>query len=407
MAKKKIKIAEIGDDIPEYRLPVLRDRDGDLSKRWYVEYYVWDANKNNGRGKLIRKQKTAPLSMDAMERREFLQPYLDELSVALPMGRHIRKNTEGNKDEVYKKDITAIEAYMKIVLVKKATLKKRSFISYRNAANRFMQYLKQFNMQEMMLYELSKDFCIEYLDWYQEEFRVGNRTRNNIMTYLRTMAYDLKDRGYVEENPWAGIKKERTKVSQNFPFSAHHKELLFPHLQEDPQLWYACQFLYYLFIRVQEMEQMRIGQIRWNQKVVIIDNTFKSGAPKAKKISKSCEKMIEEMGILKMNPDWYIFGSQGKPGPYPTKPDTLSKRFRDLRRALDIDEKYKFYSWKHTGNLDAVLAGVNIKAIQSQNGHVNIEDTDKYLRSLGIEHNQQIRDRQPSFDGPGPTPEKN
>ena len=113
------------------------------------------------------------------------------------------------------------------------------------------------------------------------------------------------------------------------------------------------------------------------------------------------------MGILKMNPDWYIFGSQGKPGPYPTKPDTLSKRFRDLRRALDIDEKYKFYSWKHTGNLDAVLAGVNIKAIQSQNGHVNIEDTDKYLRSLGIEHNQQIRDRQPSFDGPGPTPEKN
>ena len=70
----------------EYRLCEIRDRGGDLSKRWYVEFWVWDIAKEQ----LIRKPdyisakfKTAP------ERYAEAQRIKNEIDKALKDGAYI------------------------------------------------------------------------------------------------------------------------------------------------------------------------------------------------------------------------------------------------------------------------------------------------------------------------------
>jgi integrase len=43
---------------------------------------------------------------------------------------------------------------------------------------------------------------------------------------------------------------------------------------------------------------------------------------------------------------------------------------------------YKFYSWKHTGAVEASLSGIPDKHIQMQLGHTSLETTSRYLRKM-------------------------
>ena len=51
---------------------------------------------------------------------------------------------------------------------------------------------------------------------------------------------------------------------------------------------------------------------------------------------------------------------------------------------LELNTDYTLYSWKHSGVVAAYNAGVDIKTIQNQCRHHSLEQTDVYLKSLGL-----------------------
>lgn len=392
----------MSDEIKEYRLPELHTFGDDMSKRWTIEFCVWDENQNDGKGKLTRKQKRIPVRFNYDQRMQMAQKYITALSLSLSNGWYIKKKKDRDLSkeppELIIADASVAEAYRGMILIKRHSLKKGSIKDYRLCTNHFIEFIESEGLDQLLIKELDEKTCLKFLDVWQMNSQASNRTRNNKLRVLKTLTNDLIKRGFLEKNPWSKIEKLRVTEPQNYPFQKYHKEVLIPFMKEnDKQLWYACQFLYYLFIRIGELENIKIEQVRWDQNQVMIPNTFKSGKAKYPTISEAFEKVILEMGILKMNPDWYVFGTGGKPGPVKMKKGNLTKRFSEVRDHLQIDSKYVFYCWKHTGNFDSALAGVNIKAIQRQNGHAKLEDTDKYLRSIGVEHNEQIRERQPDI----------
>ena len=48
------------------------------------------------------------------------------------------------------------------------------------------------------------------------------------------------------------------------------------------------------------------------------------------------------------------------------------------------DLEYDLYSWKHTGNISAYLAGADLMYLRDQNGHHSVSQTEKYLKDLGM-----------------------
>ena len=68
----------------------------------------------------------------------------------------------------------------------------------------------------------------------------------------------------------------------------------------------------------------------------------------------------------------------------------MGERFRKLIKALNLGKDYTLYSWKHSGVVVAYKAGIDIKTIQSQCRHKSLEQTDIYLKSLGLSMNLAI-----------------
>jgi hypothetical protein len=75
----------------------------------------------------------------------------------------------------------------------------------------------------------------------------------------------------------------------------------------------------------------------------------------------------------------------------------MLKRFRKVLNGLGFGNEYKLYSWKHTGAVASVRAGVGLKELQIQLRHHSLEEVDKYLRQLGVWDLANLEDRFPAI----------
>jgi hypothetical protein len=75
----------------------------------------------------------------------------------------------------------------------------------------------------------------------------------------------------------------------------------------------------------------------------------------------------------------------------------MNKRHRKILTDLGFSTAHKLYSWKHTGAINAVLAGVTVKELQIQLRHASLEEVDKYLRQLGAFDLKALEDKFPGI----------
>ena len=83
----------MGEKIYPFRKAKLQDCDGNLKKRWYVSFYVWDIQKNS----LIRKREYSINEYKTKEERfAFAKQRIDSVNMLLAEGYHIdsRKQEE-------------------------------------------------------------------------------------------------------------------------------------------------------------------------------------------------------------------------------------------------------------------------------------------------------------------------
>jgi integrase len=101
------------------------------------------------------------------------------------------------------------------------------------------------------------------------------------------------------------------------------------------------------------------------------------------------------MKILEQPSHYYVFGKKDLTPNFERAAINLPNR---LHKEILIKLKmYRFketvlYSWKHTGNINAYLKGMDIKLIQQINGHTSLETTEIYLRKLGLFLDKQAFD---------------
>jgi Phage integrase family. len=102
------------------------------------------------------------------------------------------------------------------------------------------------------------------------------------------------------------------------------------------------------------------------------------------------ERFYNDLRNLKFidNEGEYVFHSQDKLKPI--SKNMMGERYRKLIKGLKLGNDYTLYSWKHSGVVTAYKAGIDIKTIQSQCRHQSLEQTDIYLKSLGLSVNLAI-----------------
>ena len=348
---------------------------------WYILYYIFD----EGQDKLIRKRFYKIKGSTAAEKRKDARGHIVKINKALSSGLYIK--AEETREEA--QSVSIKQGFEYVIELKSSQLGKRSSSHYRLTLGEFLKYLEAKKMLHYPAHMIRRADVVLFLDTIQKERKLANKTRNNYRTYIYSAFNILLEREWIEANPVLKIPtlKETRKEYRSFT-NADHRRINDYMKRNHHRLWEFTQFIFYGFIRPVEITRLKIEHIRLDKRVVLISPTdAKNGEFKPVEITKSLREVIENMELDKYPSHYYVFSAEKGwlPGEKQLVRNRVSEAHKIVLQNLGLDNGiYDMYSHKHTGNERAVLAGMDIYWVMSQNRHSSLEQTQIYLRGLGL-----------------------
>ncbi|MEQ8628117.1 tyrosine-type recombinase/integrase [Ekhidna sp.] len=395
---------KLTNDTPKYpyRLGHIADRGGDLSKRWYVTFYVYDIAK----GELMRKMAYGNINkkksrVGRMAEARKLKQKIDNLLLS---GHVTNSNIkEPPKPQPHKNRSFTIGTALKYALeIKKNEVKPSSYKEYKVAlgmVEKFLRYTGDWGLPlERFTYEVG-DSIFEYLKGeYVSPYTgdpLSNTSINNYRTFLRNLINVLRRKELLKIDPTARVSKQKAKVKFHEVYADDEIERIKNYLiEQDPHLWLLCQFVYYCFVRPgREARKLKIKHLRADNRLIIPSDVGKTDL-RYPIIPEALQMAINDWKLRDYSPEYYIFAQGGKPGADMCYRNYWTNRYRRVREKLKFKPEQTLYSWKHTGACKLYQVVKDPYVIMQQCGHTTIETTMKYLRQLG-----QFSDNRLDFPG--------
>jgi len=368
------------------RLPRLFDCKGDLTKNWFVEY----AYRNPNTLKLERFRISENINdfNTADERIAAANKIITVYSRKLKSGFNPFINDQWVYDSLSyesamikkrKVDFT-IEGYLNEAyqFIEKS-LKDKTQRKYLGQLRQFCFWLSDKKYDNMHIDEFSVNHCTEFLNQFKSP-TTRNDYKANMSRFWKLIIQFKK----AKENPWDVIKKIPEYREGKLPFNKRQIEILKNEFYSNhPHLWLFCMFQYYCFIRPGELRLLKVEHVDIANQVITIPADISKN--KKKQTVWIPDVFLEHVQFLENeHPEFFIFSKSYKPGMVPVSRDFYNKLHKKVLSDFGFGRRYALYSWKHTGAKALATSGANIKELQMQLRHSDLETTDIYLKSLGI-----------------------
>lgn len=339
-------------------------------ERWYVFYTKVEPFRKNKRVKVYG-------DINAAKNLEEKQKRADALlaQVLKELGEGVERKTISSVKETFD------SAAARFVEAKKDSWRQKTFQTYTNKIKHFSEWLATHSLNVFTANEA------QAFSRHLTSVRKASSVTHNGYIAILSAIFDEMD---TEVNPWKKVKKLKENKTPARYFNSLQKKKLKDHIStNDAQLWLACRFMYYCYIRPSEMRMLRISDIDPDtQTIAIRASIAKNKKTQSVVIPDVFWEEILETDLLNYPSSNYIFSQKGLPGARPIKMDSLARRHKEALIFLGFDtEEYKFYSWKHTGAVAFLKENRGtMKELQLQLRHASLEETDGYLRQLKIEN---------------------
>lgn len=287
----------------------------------------------------------------------------------------LRREVQANL--VFMDDPILIQLLHRFLASKEKTVRRRTYQNYVSKARLFIDYYKggEFSHREAQI----------FLDYLIEERGLNKGTRNDFRVFMNMFFGYLLQRELWPENPFERTKKVRAVKQPARYFQPRQVRQLQQIFQEEqPILARFTRMMFYTFIRPAELRRLRVADILFDERKIYVPGQIS-------KNGKSQEVVIPDPlwdDILTWDdcpPGYYLFGRKGGlPGPDLVGQNYFTLLHLSMLRKLGYPEEYKLYSWKHTGAVMALKAGINIKQLQIQLRHHSLDQVDSYLQQLGV-----------------------
>jgi integrase len=324
------------------------NHDGDLSKRWYVDYYI-------GKERFREWIPARPHENRQERALELLQKIKDGLIIS-------------RQADIYKRLNNVIE---------KLDLRKRTKDTYRTSVRLFAKHFEGralSTVKEKDAFGFVAALRLKYAD---------TTTKNNI-SHLKAVLKHTECRAFDNLHSTYNIQESEF----NYPFADYEREQLENHLKTKyPALFIFTRFIFYGFIRPAELRQLKVSDIDLNTRTIKIPASIaKTKRTAAVPIIKPLLELIINEKLTRHSGNKYLFGRGLVPSFEKSKVNEATNQHNKACKEIEIyiERKTVLYSWKHTGNIQAFLAGMDIRVIQMINRHKSIQTTEIYLRKLGL-----------------------
>lgn len=362
--------------------------------RWYVEYYYrvpqelrlqygdreWERFRVFEDINRYKDDEYAGKLRDAVERsleRGWSPFEQKEIDLAL-------EGETVDKDKVTIKD--ALEHFM--TEWRKKGLEPETVTRYDAVCELLAEYFRDRKLLQQPVNRVRKHHIEGMLHHYRQEKDWSNRQYNNMKGYIGTIFSFLKKKEVIEKNPTLEIEKLKTKTKKH----KYYDKKLFPKVtaiikENDPQLWLATQFVYYLAARSsKELRQLKVGSILdGGERFLFPAETAKSKRDDLIPIAEPLKQELIARRIMDYPQNYYIFSVDGTPGPKPVNADYFSDHFRRIRKKAGLSEDHTLYSFKHTRAIHLIKDGAKLADISKLFRHNDIATTAKYARELGFD----------------------
>lgn len=372
--------------------PKLNDRNGDLTRKWYVEWKWRMPGETEQR--IERHYKGLAEGTDA-ERRKIAKQVIKEKTTWLKSGAYLSGNeTRVYADELLYRNEAKIygEARAQVVTTRtnlsefltviKEKVNKKSYENYVSKLRIFNAWLKSKRLDELAIINLNRQHIIDFSVYLSSEQKLSRLTIKKYIQIIHSFFDFELNRNTISFNPAEKIPALGSIVDfAAVPFQKDERSRLKAAIEnKDPQLWIACEIQYYCAIRPgTELRLMKIGWIDFDRK------KFRVPSPEAKNSTVELvdipdflfEKIID---FKQYSSDLYLFGRFGRPNNVPVGKNTLRNRFNRYRDDLGISPDRKFYSWKHTGAIQLLDNGLQPHDLQSHLRHKSFATTEIYIK---------------------------
>lgn len=364
-----------------YKEPEIYDAGGDMSKQWFVFYSY--KNPDTGkfqRFKVFRNINSFTLKGERVEAAKVIRQAMSELLA------------EGFCPfELYRPELddftvsNCIDTFLKSV---ELGLRKKTYKKYELSLLIFKRWMIGAGLSGTHIKNVKKDHIFRFLEHITEERSPSGKTynayKNNIGRMFSFFLNNYEDVLY--KNPVVSIESKPVTVKGNQAYSDElFDEVRKKVVAEDPYLWKVCQFVYYSALRnEQELLNLKIRDINLKTMSIIVPGQIsKSKSIQMIPIYPDFVPVIQSMALHGLNPDWYVFGRNDKPGPVRVGEDNFARRFRTIKAKIGLGADYGIYAFKHTRACHMIDDGAELLEIQILFRHTDLAATMHYLKSLG------------------------
>ncbi len=299
-----------------------------------------------------------------------------------------------------------IEALDVALKFKCKTDREHTRITYTSFTNIFSEWLRTRNWQLLPIGAFDRIKAKLFLDWVLLERKdrygkaVGNRTYNNYIINMRSLFYELVERNYISENPFAKHKPRKEEQKLRHPFEQEDSNKIAQYVyQHNRKVYLAILLISHCGIRLSELRRLRVRDLDLERGMIILGGDQTKNKERAFiTIPSAALNTLRSFKLQELPASYLVFGLGLHPHPkQPCGRNTISDRFREMLHVmlkqgqLKSIEGYSAYSWKDTGAISMVKAGLDIIAIQRHLRHKSLATTQRYLQSLGV-INREIRD---------------
>lgn len=343
--------------------PVLKDYAGNIAERWRVEWYIKHPDHLNGKRRVSYGNINS--TKDPKERYRRARILISNI---------LKEATEAKENLL-----------TKVINLSKLEWRPKTICSYKTVVNLFSE---SYPVHEAIMPD-------QVREWLIQQKGLG-KTNTTIKKYRDALCY-LYNRAIklelIKFNPVEVDIKIKKSPKSLLYFNDNQIEK-FKHHNINQQLWLAIRLLFYCFIRPGEQRYMRISWINFEAGYIEIPGEY-SKNKKTEKVSIPNQFLMEIEHLRHYPGQYFVLSKSGIPGPEMIAQNWLNNEHSKLLKQLCIVGRYAFYSWKHTGAVKAVKAGINIKDLQLQLRHHSLDMVNEYLKNLGVLDSEDLKKRFP------------
>ena len=333
-------------------------------------------------------------------RRKLAKEKIKEITSWLKAGAYTYDVKEVPPVATTEADISIIAiAIQKFLLQIKATRKDNTYDTYTVQLKRFLEFL-QTKSSIFQITQVTESIAHQFFDWMIAK-PLGNKSISTTIGTMNTFFEFAKKRKIITVNPFSDVEKLPLPTGTRIAFADKDVRIIKEYLtvtNPDPQFWLYISFLYYGFFRPDgEARKLKIGDIEQNF-IKVRSEDAKNNKTQFVQIAKGLEQQINLHELRELDKSLFIFSLQNRPGSQCPGEKWFYKKHQKMLETLGLNGKnYSQYSWKDTGVIALYRATKDVKLIQRMCRHSSLDQTDKYLKSLGLFLQDEILDSFPSI----------